>query len=504
MKKNNKVLAVVIAIALVCTLTIPAMAAGTGDITFGDPVRVGNGWGNVKVNFTAQITSNNDNVLVFSGTNYDNDQPWEIRVITNNHGTWDLEATGAIPESGVFFNIYAQYKAPGTNNTKIYSMPVEVYGEGRVSIVDSWGTGSDSINEVRFGQHNTYAPDPDPEIIPEYGSLRLVKAFDGIAASDLPNEWDATFVVTGPDGFEKTYSYSQFVNGEFVIPEDLEPGEYTVEETYSDEIGNGFTFLGVSYSPDGGVITVIENEEAVITITNKYEFSSPSTPPVIVVDNETKLTITKVIDGIDMNLVPDDWSADFEVYVGDSEDPFDTFTLTKNNLTKVYSSDDNANMPVGEYRVVEISGAIDGYTWSTAYSLENGIVMVTEGEDDAALTITNSYSEIKSETPPPTSNPPSREPGPGPGPVNVPSAIVEEVLSAEEFMDIEEEETPLGNYIEEEAAEVEIEEEDVPLSQMPQTGIEDALTLWILALCAALVAAGALIFAVKKASKKDN
>lgn len=478
MKLIKKALPVIMLVALVLTLMMPALAAGSGNIVIGDSVRVGNGWGNVKVNWSASITSNNADVVVFD------DGDCQISVVTNNHGTWDLVVTGSVPEGGIFFNIYAQYKAEGSNSTRIYSMPVEVYGEGRVSIVDSWGTGSDSINEVRFGQF-TATPRPDPEVDPEYGSLKLVKAFDGVA--DLPEGWDATFVVTGPD-FEETYHYSQFVNGEFAIPNDLEPGEYTVTEVDCDLV-SGFTFLGASYSINAdGSVNVVENEEAVVTITNSYRFDTPVIPDA----PETSLTITKAIEGIDLSDVPDDWSADFEVYFGDSAEPYDTFTLTKDNLTKVYSSNEDSNMPVGLYRVVELNGGIDGYNCNTTYSLQGGMVEVAEGGTDAALTVTNSYTAI-------INNDPPRGPQNYIPEVQVP--IVEEVLEMEEYLD--EEETPLTLF-EAEEEDLEIVEDYTPLGEMPQTGAEGAIVLQILALCASLTAIGTLSIVVRKAKKEND
>ena len=77
-------------------------------------------------------------------------------------------------------------------------------------------------------------------------------------------------------------------------------------------------------------------------------------------------------------------------------------------------------------------------------------------------------------------------------------------------VEIVDEEPPLAQYIPEEEPEVdvveelEIEEEIVPLSDMPQTGIEDTSSLWILALCASLLMAWALSVMVTKTSRKND
>ena len=84
---------------------------------------------------------------------------------------------------------------------------------------------------------------------------------------------------------------------------------------------------------------------------------------------------------------------------------------------------------------------------------------------------------------------------------------------------IEEEEIPLGEYDQEEEEEeeteveeeevyieddgdvVELEEDDVPLGEMPRTGIVDTFPLWIFSLCAAMVGVIVLAVIIKKTGK---
>jgi hypothetical protein len=67
---------------------------------------------------------------------------------------------------------------------------------------------------------------------------------------------------------------------------------------------------------------------------------------------------------------------------------------------------------------------------------------------------------------------------------------------------------PLTEYIPEDEArredEILIEEELVPMGEMPQTGIENASSLWILALCASLLMAAALSVMVRRTSKSKD
>jgi len=77
-----------------------------------------------------------------------------------------------------------------------------------------------------------------------------------------------------------------------------------------------------------------------------------------------------------------------------------------------------------------------------------------------------------------------------------------------EEVEIEEADTPLAEQppiiIEpEEIASFEIIDEEVPLSQMPQTGVTGSMLLWIVGLFGSMTALGATGLKVKKTSKED-
>ena len=93
--------------------------------------------------------------------------------------------------------------------------------------------------------------------------LNINKTFTG-AKVKAPDK--LSFTVTGPDGYKKTISYSEFTDGKYVL-KDLEPGTYKVVENNADI--KGYT-LKTTVSAKDGKIKVGERTRADIRFVNDY------------------------------------------------------------------------------------------------------------------------------------------------------------------------------------------------------------------------------------------
>ena len=223
-------------------------------------------------------------------------------------------------------------------------------------------------------------------------------------------------------------------------------------------------------------------------------------PPVTPEREDGSLTITKAFDG-DIKEAPEGWDATFEV--SDSDEGLVAsvkYSEFNNGTSHVIDG-----LPLGDYTVSETGGEIEGYKQDVTVT---GSGMIT-ADDDASLTVTNSYTEDEPSEPPTGGRTPQNNNNRPQNDVQTPPpAEPGEILSEEEFV-IVDEYVPLAAFEPEEeevlAEEtIEIADEAPPLSGMPQTGIEDTLTLWILALCIALLAAGTLSVAVVRTNKKND
>ena len=139
------------------------------------------------------------------------------------------------------------------------------------------GENTEPVNLVEFndqevieaGFYNSYTPPPPPP--PGLGNLTITKVVSGTA---IPEGYDATFTVTGPNGYSRTLTYAgNFSNGSFTIT-GLNPGNYTVTETTAPTI-DGYSW---TVSGSGNVTAVVSGQTVSVTITNTYS-APPTVPP---------------------------------------------------------------------------------------------------------------------------------------------------------------------------------------------------------------------------------
>ena len=155
------------------------------------------------------------------------------------------------------------------------------------------------------------------EYTPEYGSLRIVKAFTG-AVRSAPAGWNATFTVTGPGGFSRIINYSSFTSGSYTI-NNLNPGVYTVTET-----GGGIAGYTQTVTISGpGTVTV--GGTAVITVTNNYD-DEEQPPP----DDEELIELPP--DDVPTTDFPPDPPKEDDVIIVDDMPPLDEMPRTGKSI----------------------------------------------------------------------------------------------------------------------------------------------------------------------------
>ena len=136
----------------------PNPGVGSSTITISDFTLFSNGWGQVK-DTTFSITGNKGGSKVIASG-----EGWSIWIEPDNNGPWVIYAQGDLPKGGVEFDIYAQFGSKG--KTSIHKATVTVTGEGSKNIVDYFGTGDNSINEVQVTEATIgeYEGDDDGDI----------------------------------------------------------------------------------------------------------------------------------------------------------------------------------------------------------------------------------------------------------------------------------------------------------------------------------------------------
>lgn len=219
------------------------------------------------------------------------------------------------------------------------------------------------------------------------------------------------FTVTGPnpDGQSKVYTLKDdivnYEDGIWTLTiKDLEPGEYTVEETQYKI--DGKVTKTVSYTVDGNTTTLVEDceskEGAQSAIVNVTENGSVTVAYADEYEDLGSLTIQKTVDG---NL---DWEGAltgegtwrFEVrdseekLVGDSSISSADFDGEGNTRSYTFSG-----LKPGTYTVTETVKSPEGYTCKTTYSVdvdgEGKASVVVEPGKDSTISVTNTYSKIQ-------------------------------------------------------------------------------------------------------------
>ena len=108
------------------------------------------------------------------------------------------------------------------------------------------------------------------------GGIEIRKSFRGAELSDDEKE-KITFTITGPDGYNKTVSLSDFQDGKSYKITGLPVGDYSVVESNADVEGYTRTtsyYVGTDSTVEGESATVTlsnSTEEKVITYINKYQ-----------------------------------------------------------------------------------------------------------------------------------------------------------------------------------------------------------------------------------------
>ena len=316
-------------------------------------------------------------------------------------------------------------------------------------------------------------PIPDPEV----GNLTISKVWVLNNGEEADERFEAQFIIECEDP-EYSDTITIFGNGEYPL-DGLPYGEYTITETeidgYSTKVGD----------EDGRTVTVFigpDNVDVTVVYTNTA-------------DTVFSLVVNKTFSGV--TALP----ANFRIDVTADLEDFDTITLAIGD--DYYDADTFTTSGVHRwiitglapdvvYTATERNYTFTTLTWSGTAS---GSVELTEEANMGVITLRNSYGT----NPPPPVDPPPVDPPPVTPPPPPPPVVTV----------IEEPEVPQTNVPEEEPVveieeAVEIIEPDVPLANLPQTGLSMLYQVLLFA-GAALVGLGvAAGFRSRKRVKNDR
>ncbi|MCB0126150.1 MAG: hypothetical protein KDE58_28025, partial [Caldilineaceae bacterium] len=204
-----------------------------------------------------------------------------------------------------------------------------------------------------------------PETLPDPAALQIVKVVDGGSVSD-----PFTVTVTGPNGYNTTVNV---IAGTPTALTDLEAGQYTVVEATpsASSAPAGLGWLGTSYAPAGGLITLISGMTGTVTVTNQLT-ELPTAPTGV-------LTVTKTVD----------WN-------GNTPDAGQQFTYTiegPDGFTPINDTITDGDVmtyvvPLGVYTVTETlpgAGWVTTYTVDSIFSSTSGVVDLRGGSTQSPI-----------------------------------------------------------------------------------------------------------------------
>jgi pilin isopeptide linkage protein len=211
---------------------------------------------------------------------------------------------------------------------------------------------------VSLGITNTYTNN-------KTGSLMIVKTSAGATTPA-----GTVFTITGPNGYSKTVTYSQFTGGRYTLT-DLVPGTYTVTENRDSAV---IASYALTVTGDGAAAAVTAGKTATVGIINTYTAGAGN------------LIVTKISNGT-------------------STPTGTTFTITgPNGFSKTVTYGEFAggsymlsNLVPGNYTVTEDSGTAQVANYTLTVSGDGSTAAVTAG-GTGTVTITNNYTTTTPKT----------------------------------------------------------------------------------------------------------
>ena len=217
---------------------------------------------------------------------------------------------------------------------------------------------------------------------PALGKLIVKKTFSGTDEVDEDVLKALTFQVTGPEGFETTFTYADFTASGYVIDE-LPLGCYHVTETNADSLIADYTLVAAESTTDGSGLLEKHGDTATVALTNTYKQDKGGIQVTKLVigapeGNETKEYKIAVIseDGGKTTYYTPEGVGQEDAY----------WVLLTDGETATWSG-----LTVGDYRVIEdeTDAQIDTVTLTVSGT---GDVKVTV-DATASVTVVNNYTE---------------------------------------------------------------------------------------------------------------
>jgi uncharacterized surface anchored protein len=318
---------------------------------------------------TATITKNNEAPLGITN-NYNKINTGSLSIVKTT--------TGAATPAGTTFTItgpnsFSKTVTYGDFTNGVYTITDLVPGDYTVTedtgsaavsgytltVTGNGGTATVAADaNVSLGITNTYTNN-------KTGSLMIVKTSAGATTPA-----GTVFTITGPNGYSKTVTYSQFTGGRYTLT-DLVPGTYTVTENRDSAV---IVSYALTVTGDGAAAAVTAGKTTTVGIINTYTAGAGN------------LIVTKISNGT-------------------STPAGTTFTITgPNGFSKTVTYGEFAggsymlsNLVPGNYTVTEDSGTAQVANYTLTVSGDGSTAAVTAG-GTGTVTITNNYTTTTPKT----------------------------------------------------------------------------------------------------------
>ena len=278
------------------------------------------------------------------------------------------DTTYTVTETATGVNQTGYTRATTVGTTEYMNEETDPSGEVEVSAA---GEGSITLK-------NSYTKDK--------GALKVTKGFEGISAKNLTKEQKESiaFKVTGPEDYEKEFTYAEMTNGVMTL-DDLTPGEYTVIEVGADELGlTNFVFKETTYSVEDGKTTVVKDETAEVTVTNKYE-TSVKVSKVDVGDHSKELEGAHIQILDENGKVVEEWDSKKEAHVVEGLKTGEEYTLRETVAPDGYTVTSDTTFMIGDDgKIVSSGSSTKDKDGNTVLLVEDAITRVKVSKVDVA------------------------------------------------------------------------------------------------------------------------
>ena len=352
--------------------------------TISGPVTKDEAEGAIRFEVTTSALNNNGETvkkwLTSEGTLSDTQSELKL---TDNNVTYDEAANKyTFKFNDIDIGDYTVKETTTDINVKEVTVTYSVTNEGGQPGTAAEGN---EITVVVDAQKTTTVDFAD-DYIATGGPLTITKTFKGDADKlSQTQKGEVTFRVTGPDGYDTTFTYADMTEGSKTL-EELMPGEYRVEE--SNQFFDGYT-CATTYQvgSESSQKVDLTADGASISVTNTYTKNTV----------KQALSVTKEVTGNDFT-GDEDFSFTLAKAAGSTAStdllPEEKTVSAKNGQTATFGEITFEEPGTYYYTITEAAGTTEGMSYSS--SPRYAKVVVNWNEDKTAPVVTSiAYGDSK-------------------------------------------------------------------------------------------------------------